>query len=110
MLRKYWLAAAAPAALLLTATQIGAQSAGNRQNTISAAERRQGAEANPGLIAEYGGAYVGPQADYVARVGQRVAVQTGLGADPSAYTVTLLNSPVNNAFAIPGGYVYVTRE
>ena len=28
----------------------------------------------------------------------------------SAFTVTLLNSSVDNAFAIPGGYVYVTRQ
>src|SRR3546814_16752791 len=29
---------------------------------------------------------------------------------PIYFTVTLLNPPVNNAFAIPGGYVYVTRQ
>ena len=110
MLRRLLLLAAAPAALFVSTGQVAAQSGGRQSSGITAAERRQGAEANPALIAEYGGAYSGPQAGYVARVGQRVAVQTGLGANPSAYTVTLLNSPVNNAFAIPGGYVYVTRE
>ena len=34
----------------------------------------------------------------------------GLGDARSDFTVTLLNSPVNNAFAIPGGYVYLTRQ
>jgi predicted Zn-dependent protease len=33
-----------------------------------------------------------------------------LGNAESDFTVTLLNSPVNNAFAIPGGYIYITRQ
>jgi predicted Zn-dependent protease len=52
----------------------------------------------------------GPQAKYVETVGRRIAVQSGLSNAQSDFTVTLLNSPVNNAFAIPGGYVYVTRQ
>jgi predicted Zn-dependent protease len=51
----------------------------------------------------------GPTADYVARVGRRIAVQSGLSDSERDFTVTLLDSPVENAFAIPGGYVYVTR-
>ncbi len=34
----------------------------------------------------------------------------GSSTSPSSFKVTLLNSSVNNAFAIPGGYVYVTRQ
>ncbi|MDI1297020.1 MAG: M48 family metalloprotease, partial [bacterium] len=34
----------------------------------------------------------------------------GLSNAQGDFTVTLLNSPVNNAFAIPGGYIYVTRQ
>ncbi|AMU95226.1 peptidase M48 Ste24p [Sphingopyxis terrae subsp. terrae NBRC 15098] len=78
--------------------------------SISPAERKQGDEAHPQLLAEFGGAYAGPQAAYVNRIGQNIAVQSGLSRSPSDFTVTLLNSPVNNAFAIPGGYVYVTRQ
>lgn len=78
--------------------------------SISPAERKQGTGAHPQLMAEFGGAYNGPQAAYVNRVGQNIAVQSGLSRSPSDFTVTLLNSPVNNAFAIPGGYVYVTRQ
>lgn len=78
--------------------------------SISPAERKQGDEAHPQLLQEFGGAYSGPQAAYVNRVGQNIAVQSGLSRSPSDFTVTLLNSPVNNAFAIPGGYVYVTRQ
>ena len=78
--------------------------------SISPADRKQGTDAHPQLMAEFGGAYNGPQAAYVNRVGQNIAVQSGLSRSPSDFTVTLLNSPVNNAFAIPGGYVYVTRQ
>ncbi|ASK86991.1 M48 family metalloprotease [Sphingorhabdus sp. SMR4y] len=78
--------------------------------SISAAEKRQGAEAHPQLLEEFGGAYTGPQVGYVVGVGQNIAVQSGLGNARSDFTVTLLNSPVNNAFAIPGGYVYLTRQ
>ena len=94
----------APAALLL-ATASAAQAPGLTEN-----DRRQGAAANPQLVAQFGGAYKGPQAAYVRRIGQRIAMQSGLAARPDDYTVTLLNSNVNNAFAIPGGYVYVTRQ
>ncbi len=78
--------------------------------TISAGDKAVGAKANPELLAQFGGAYAGPQADYVRRVGQKIAVQSGLSNAQSDFTITLLNSPVNNAFAIPGGYVYVTRQ
>ena len=78
--------------------------------SISPQERQQGDQYHPQLMAEFGGAYTGPQAAYVTRVGQGIAVQSGLSGARSDFTVTLLNSPVNNAFAIPGGYVYVTRQ
>lgn len=77
---------------------------------ISAADKSQGAKAHPELLAEFGGALTGPQASYVEQVGKRIAVQSGLSNATGDFTVTLLNSPVNNAFAIPGGYIYVTRQ
>jgi predicted Zn-dependent protease len=78
--------------------------------SISASDKASGAKAHPQLLEEFGGAYAGPQSAYVAQVGKRVAVQSGLSNSERDFTITLLNSPVNNAFAIPGGYVYVTRE
>lgn len=78
--------------------------------SITAAEKRQGAEVHPKLLEEFGGAYQVPQTSYVVQVGKGIAVQSGLGNARDDFTVTLLNSPVNNAFAIPGGYVYVTRQ
>jgi predicted Zn-dependent protease len=77
---------------------------------LSASERAEGARADPKLQAQFGGAYPGPQAAYVRAVGQRIAMQSGLATNPNDYKVTLLNSNMNNAFAIPGGYVYVTRQ
>ena len=79
-------------------------------NGISAADKQQGAKAHPDLLQEFGGAMAGPQAAYVESVGKTIAVQSGLSNARGDFTVTLLNSPVNNAFAIPGGYVYVTRQ
>lgn len=104
-----FLTVSAAAAVALTACATTAQT--SRNNTqITQAEARQGAEAHPQLLAEFGGAMTGPQAQYVEQVGKRIAVQSGLSNAQSAFTVSLLNSPVNNAFAIPGGYVYTTRQ
>lgn len=77
---------------------------------ISARDKAEGAKAHPQLLEEFGGAESGPQAAYVESIGKNVAVQSGLSNARGDFTVTLLNSPVNNAFAIPGGYIYVTRQ
>src|SRR6266545_248928 len=43
----------------------------------------------------------------VARVVARLVAASD---DPSrTYKITILNSPVANAFALPGGYLYITR-
>lgn len=77
---------------------------------ITQQEAAQGAEFHPKLMAEFGGAYQGPQAAYIESVGKNISVHSGLGDARSDFTVTTLNSSVNNAFAIPGGYVYTTRQ
>lgn len=77
---------------------------------ITQNEAQTGAEAHPQLLAEFGGAMTGPQAQYIEQVGKNIAVQSGLGNARDSFTVSLLNSPVNNAFAIPGGYIYTTRQ
>jgi len=89
---------------------LGQQRATPTISSISAQDKASGAKQHPQLLNEFGGAYAGPQAKYVETVGRRIAVQSGLSNAQSDFTVTLLNSPVNNAFAIPGGYVYVTRQ
>src|SRR5690606_31340943 len=77
---------------------------------ISSRDRQTGADQHPKLLEEFGGAVSGPQAAYVETVGKTIAVQSGLSHARHDFTAPLLNSPVNNAFAIPGGYVYVTRQ
>lgn len=78
--------------------------------SISATDRAAGAQQNAQILNEFGGAYVGPQASLVTNVGRRVAGQSGVADSDRTFTITLLNSPVDNAFAIPGGYVYCTRQ
>lgn len=60
------------------------------------------------LVREHGGADTGARGAYVSAIGQRVASPSGIPA--GAYRFTLLNSAVENAFAVPGGYIYVTRQ
>jgi predicted Zn-dependent protease len=63
---------------------------------------------HPKLLEEFGGAETGPRASYVDGVGRRVASFSGVAS--GQYRFTVLNSAVENAFATPGGYVYITRQ
>lgn len=77
---------------------------------ITPQEAQMGAQYHPQFLAEFGGAMTGAHAQYVEQVGKNIAVQSGLGNAREAFTVSLLNSPVHNAFAVPGGYIYTTRQ
>lgn len=103
-------AGAALSIMALPIAQAAAQAEAAAVQAISARDKQDGAKQHPQLVAEFGGAMSGPQAGYVQAVGKRIAVQSGLSNATGDFTVTLLNSPVNNAFAIPGGYVYTTRQ
>ena len=105
-----FLAGAGGLVLAACATPTTSAGAANQVASISASDKQQGAKAHPQLLSEFGGALAGPQATYVEGIGKTIALQSGLGNARSDFTVTLLNSPANNAFAIPGGYVYVTRQ
>ena len=73
-----------------------------------AEEARVGAEEHPKVVARFGGVHDDTELGaYVAGIGSRL----GHHAAPngSQFRFTVLNSPVVNAFALPGGYVYVTR-
>lgn len=101
--------AAIPLALTGCSTVAGGATPGPSA-PISQSEAQQGAQANPQILQEFGGAMTGSQAAYVEQVGKNIAVQSGLGNARNSFHVALLNSSVNNAFAIPGGYVYTTRQ
>ncbi|EFG9152871.1 M48 family metalloprotease, partial [Escherichia coli] len=63
---------------------------------------------HPRILATYGGEYSDPKLErMVAKVVGNLTTVSGNTAQP--YTITILNSPNVNAFALPGGYLYVTR-
>lgn len=88
----------------------GAAQTPSAGSAITPQEAQMGAQYHPQFLAEFGGAMSGPHAAYVEQVGKNIAVQSGLGNAREAFTVSLLNSPVHNAFAVPGGYIYTTRQ
>ena len=70
-------------------------------------EEALGAQEHPKILAQFGGAYSDQRLQgYIDRIGNRMAAQTGRNGP---WTFTVLDSDVVNAFALPGGYVYVTR-
>ncbi|MBU2587140.1 MAG: M48 family metalloprotease [Alphaproteobacteria bacterium] len=98
------------AAPLALAGCVGGGTIPSASTPITPTEAQQGAEFHPQLLNEFGGAMTGSHALYVEQVGKNIAVQSGLGNARESFTVSLLNSPVNNAFAVPGGYIYTTRQ
>ena len=73
-----------------------------------AQERQVGSQQHPQVVAQFGGAYADPALQaYVTQIGERLAAVSEL--PDLEFTFTLLNSHMVNAFALPGGYVYVTR-
>lgn len=94
-------------AILMSATAADSQTG---QRRLSAGEVRQATESHPKIVQEFGGAETGSRAAYVTAVGRRIAIQSNIADAGRATTITTLNSPVMNAFAIPGGYVYITRQ
>jgi predicted Zn-dependent protease len=100
------------AAALLTAcatTTVTNPVTGKSERTVmdEASEVAEGKKAHEQVLAEYG-ALANPRLQaYVNDVGQRLAKQSHRSG--LAWTFTVLDSPDVNAFALPGGYVYVTR-
>jgi predicted Zn-dependent protease len=74
-------------------------------NDVAEARREHGE-----LVQALGGAETGARAAYVEAVGRRVGAYSGLANPSQALHFTLLNSAVENAFSVPGGYVYATRQ
>jgi predicted Zn-dependent protease len=97
----------AASSLALAPAVLAAQAPMRQLNPREVAEaQRQHAE----LLAEFGGAETGARAAYVESVGRRVAAYSGVANSGTAFRFTTLNSAVENAFAVPGGYVYITRQ
>jgi len=70
-------------------------------------EIAEGAKAHQEVLQEYGAYDDAKLQAYVNDLGQRLAAQSHRAK--LKWTFTVLDSPEINAFALPGGYVYVTR-
>ena len=84
---------------------------GDRQFTAfmsPAQEARIGAAQHPKLVSRFGGLFTDAALTaYVGHIGRKLAAVT---ETPGArFSFHVLDSPIVNAFALPGGYVYVSR-
>ena len=70
-------------------------------------EIEQGRTNHPKIIAQYGRYNDEGLQVYVQSVGERLAAVSH--RENLVYRFTVLDSPVINAFALPGGYIYITR-
>ncbi|MGF1474002.1 MAG: M48 family metalloprotease [Geminicoccaceae bacterium] len=83
---------------------------GQRQATFITPEEEIeiGRENHPQILRQFGGAYQNEEVTaYVDRVGERLKANSEL--PDLDFTFTVLNSEVVNAFALPGGYIYISR-
>lgn len=75
-----------------------------RGDRLANLARRQ----HPKILQTYGGEYSDPKLErMVARVVGRLTLDPD--SPEQTYRITILDSPNINAFALPGGYLYVTR-
>jgi predicted Zn-dependent protease len=71
-------------------------------------EIKVGAQEHQKVLAQFGGPYQDRKIQaYVNDIGQRLAAKSEL--PDLKWTFTVLDSDIINAFALPGGYVYVSR-
>lgn len=71
-------------------------------------EIKLGREAHAQIVQQFGGAYADPGLQaYVQGVGERLGDKSH--RNNLIYRFTVLDSPQVNAFALPGGYIYITR-
>lgn len=66
-----------------------------------------GRNAHPQIVEYFGYYHNQPLQSYVNRVGQKLV--TVCKRNDIDYTFTVLDSDMVNAFAVPGGYIYITR-
>jgi predicted Zn-dependent protease len=93
---------------LLSGCSYNQATGGSQFNIVSEKEEiKIGRESDKVIRAEYGVYRNKKLQQYVNNIGQRLAKNSGRSNIP--YYFTVLDSPVINAFALPGGYVYVTR-
>jgi predicted Zn-dependent protease len=97
-------------ALVPACSQVTNPATGESQYTTLTPEQEQqiGEQEHPRILQQFGGEYPDPALQaYVDEIGASLAAVSEL--PDLEFTFTLLNSEVANAFALPGGYVYITR-
>lgn len=82
----------------------------SRTRSISQSTAATAARQHPQIVEQFGGEESSARSAYISQIGARVAAQSNIAGGGSAFRITTLNSPVMNAFAVPGGYLYVTRQ
>jgi predicted Zn-dependent protease len=90
-------------------TQVVNPVSGRTERTVMDEQQEvaEGRKAHEQVLAEYGVVRDARLQAYVNDIGQRLAAQSHRAN--LKWTFTVLDSPEINAFALPGGYVYVTR-
>ena len=99
-------------ALLVASAALAAPLAADAQQPryLNPRDVQEAARQHAEVVEEFGGAETGLRATYVEGVGRRIASFSGTANAGQVYHFTTLNSAVENAFAVPGGYVYLTRQ
>jgi len=99
----------AAAVLLASCASVTNPVTGQRELSVmdEQAEITEGKKAHAEVLQEYGVVQDARVQAYVNDLGQRLAKQSHRAN--LQWTFTVLDSPEINAFALPGGYVYVTR-
>lgn len=97
------------AALLAACASVTNPVTGQRELTVmdEKTEIAEGAKAHQEVLKEYGVLNDPALQAYVSGVGQKLAASSHRAK--LKWTFTVLDSPQVNAFALPGGYVYITR-
>lgn len=97
--------------LLLAAAALAiTPAAAQRLRYLSPQDVAEAQRDHPELVRELGGAETGARAAYVESVGRRVGAFSGVASPGQTLHFTTLNSAVENAFSVPGGYIYITRQ
>jgi predicted Zn-dependent protease len=94
---------------LLNVNRLGGALDSLSETLVTPEQERKIAETeHPKILAQFGGEYADPAVrDYVTQLVQ--ALGKASARPDLEYRVTVLNTPVVNAFALPAGYLYTTR-
>ena len=93
-----------------TSSCVVTPSSGQREISLMSEEDEKaiGKSEHPKIIKQFGGVYHNDKLqNYIESLG-KFLVSTSESPNLT-FTFTILNSPIVNAFALPGGYIYLTR-